>query len=139
MEDFISVVKYSPRFLAVGDSNDDQSYTSQTYLNIDPIFWHTQWLVTAVKCKIMITSWWKSIQTSVRPKLGFSIGNRNQGQVSVLGPDLFLLNLSFPPFFLPWFFFSKQFGKHALLKCLVCKSHWYRVTSLFHVNWQISL
>ena len=57
MEDFISVVKYSPRFLAVGDSNDDQSYTSQTYLNIDPIFWHTQWLVTAVKCKIMIKSW----------------------------------------------------------------------------------
>ena len=29
MEDFISVVKYSPRFLAVGDSNDDQSYKSQ--------------------------------------------------------------------------------------------------------------
>ena len=29
MEDFISVVKYSPRFLAVGDSNDDQRYKSQ--------------------------------------------------------------------------------------------------------------
>ena len=29
MEDFISVVKYSPRFLAVGDSNDDQSCKSQ--------------------------------------------------------------------------------------------------------------
>ena len=41
--------------------------------------------------------------------------------------NFFCLNLNFPPFFLPWFFFSKQFGKHALLKCLVCKSHWYRV------------
>ena len=35
MEDFISVVKYSPRFLAVGDSNDDQSYKSQAlHINI---------------------------------------------------------------------------------------------------------
>ena len=28
--------------------------------------------------------------TSVRPKPGFGIGNRNQDQVSVLGPELFL-------------------------------------------------
>ena len=41
---------------------------------------------------------------SVRPNPGFGIGNRNQDQVSVSEPKIFLPKLKLPPFYFPQIF-----------------------------------
>ena len=48
--------------------------------------------------------------SSVRPKPGFGIGNRNHDQVSVSvsAPELFLLKPKLSSIFIPWYYFSKD-------------------------------
>ena len=48
--------------------------------------------------------------SSVRPKPGFGIGNRNHDQVSVSvsAPELFLPKPKLSSIFIPWYYFSKN-------------------------------
>ena len=50
--------------------------------------------------------------------------------------NFFCLNLNFPSFFLTWFLSPKTLWLNFRFEKLSCC---YRVTSMFHVNWQISL